>query len=842
MTCHSRQRRINVSVVILGASALCLAGLPPCLRGPALREAGSASAAVPRTIHYQGKLTEPDGSPIVGEHTVTLRLYNGATAGSALWEEAHTLSLAKDDNGVFSVALGSVTPFTSAITFNEPLWLSTDIDSQGEFSPRQPLSAVTYAINADMLDGLDSTQLLAAAGTGITGVQAGGGLTGGGTTGALTFDVGAGTGLVVDPDAVRVDVGTTAGKIIQLDADGALPAVSGAALTNLRADALASGTLPDARLSSTVSLLGTSIESSEVTDGTLTAADTAATFLTGGAGITVAKGPASWEIASAGPGAVLTGVSAGLGLTGGGTTGTVTLDVGAGAGIVASADAISVDAGTGANQIVQLDAGGALPAVSGAALTALNADALASGTVPDGRLPSTVSRLGNSIESVEVTDGTLSAADTAASFLTAGSGVTINKGATSWDISAVGSGGDITSVTAGAGLTGGATSAEATMDVGAGTGIVVASDTVSVDVGTTDGKIVQLAAGGALPAVSGANLTSLDAANLASGTVPDGRLSSTVSLLGSTIESAEVTDGTLTAADTAGAFLAAGSGVTVSKGASSWQIDATGSGGTVTSVTAGTGLTGGIITGTGTVALSVPVAVADGGTGAATAPAARAALGAAASGANADITSLGGLTTPLSVGQGGTGAATLTLGGIVLGNGAAAVGSTGVLPKGSVVVGDGVTDPSVLSVGANGAILMADSAQASGLKWAAGCFPIGGADATGRAGTFQMAVFGMSDTNNRMDRLWPTPVAGTVTTLRAFVNQAPGGTNSWTVRLRKNAANASLTCTISGAATSCSASGTETVAVGDRLGAEFTEGGAAASTLGSGWSACLVPG
>lgn len=41
----------------------------------------------------------------------------------------------------------------------------------------------------------------------------------------------------------------------------------------------------------------------------------------------------------------------------------------------------------------------------------------------------------------------------------------------------------------------------------------------------------------------------------------------------------------------------------------------TGANGTVTSITAGTGLTGGTITGTGTVALSTPVSVANGGTG-----------------------------------------------------------------------------------------------------------------------------------------------------------------------------------------------------------------------------------
>lgn len=90
--------------------------------------------------------------------------------------------------------------------------------------------------------------------------------------------------------------------------------------------------------------------------------------------------------------------------------------------------------------------------------------------------------------------------------------------------------------------------------------------------------------------------------------------------------------------------------------------------------------------------LSVPVAIAQGGTGATTAGSAlvnlggtslgiglftatngataRASIGAAASGANSDITSLSGLTTPLSVPQGGTGLSTIpTNGRLLIGNG-----------------------------------------------------------------------------------------------------------------------------------------------------------------------------
>ncbi len=224
-------------------------------------------ADVPRTIAYQGKLTETNGVPLVGDHAVTIRLYDAATEGAKLWEEQHALSLTALDNGIFSLVLGAVTPFGQGISFNAPLWLTIEVDGGGEFSPRQPLSSVGYALNADTLDGLDSAALLAAAGQGdITAVTAGTGLAGGGDTGAVSLSV---------------DVGTTAGKVVQLDANGALPAVSGANLTGITASP------PDG-----------SVASAQIVDGTIAAADTAETFLAAGSGVTLAKSDASWTISA----------------------------------------------------------------------------------------------------------------------------------------------------------------------------------------------------------------------------------------------------------------------------------------------------------------------------------------------------------------------------------------------------------------------------------------------------------------------------------------------------------------------------------------------------------------
>jgi hypothetical protein len=159
MTQHFVERVVLQGWIAVFLVGTCLAGHRSPVTGHWSLGHPLAYADVPRTIHYQGKLVEPDGSPLVGEHTVTLRLYGAAAEGTELWEESHTLNLSQLDSGVFSVVLGSHIPFGSEITFNDPLWLTTEVDGQGEFSPRQPLSAVSYAINADLIDGLDSADL-----------------------------------------------------------------------------------------------------------------------------------------------------------------------------------------------------------------------------------------------------------------------------------------------------------------------------------------------------------------------------------------------------------------------------------------------------------------------------------------------------------------------------------------------------------------------------------------------------------------------------------------------------------------------------------------------------------
>ncbi len=431
----------------------------------------------------------------------------------------------------------------------------------------------------------------------------------------------------------RIDVGTTANKIVQLDATGKLPAVDGSQLTNLPTAAETDPTVQ--AINGLVKSNGTTITAATPgTDYVATEADPAVKAINGlvkSNGTTISAAvpgtdylttnqniTLSGDITGSGTTAITTTVSkingstwpanASGSLTNDGSgnltwvpaggSGTVT-SVGAGTGLtggpITTSGTLSVDVGTTANKIVQLDGTGKLPAVDGSQLTNLPA-----GTETD----PTVKAINGLVKSNGTTISAATAGTDYQAPLVSGTNIKTINGASvlgAGNITAVTTETDPT-VTAINGLvkSNGTTISAATAGTdylapnGNGSALTnlnasnLASGTVPtarIDVGTTANKIVQLDGTGKLPAVDGSQLT-----NLPTGTETD----PTVTAINGLVKS----DGSIISAATAGTDYLAPNG----NGSALTNLNAN-------NISSGT------------------LAIANGGTGATTAPTARTALG-----------------------------------------------------------------------------------------------------------------------------------------------------------------------------------------------------------------------
>ena len=106
---------------------------------------------VPQKINYQGYLTDSGGTPITSPPSMglimTFKIYDVATGGTALWTETQAVTVT---DGIYSVVLGSVNPIN--LSFDTQYYLGVEIGTDGEMTPRQPLTSVPYAFSSNETD------------------------------------------------------------------------------------------------------------------------------------------------------------------------------------------------------------------------------------------------------------------------------------------------------------------------------------------------------------------------------------------------------------------------------------------------------------------------------------------------------------------------------------------------------------------------------------------------------------------------------------------------------------------------------------------------------------------
>lgn len=124
----------------------------PNAKKPAL---AALPTAPPRILSFQGRLTDASNTPITAESSLRFGIYNDLTAtGSALlWQETQTVT--PDENGIFSVMLGTNSPISQTLFANNAgLYLGITVGTDTELQPRQQLATVAYASNSETLQGL----------------------------------------------------------------------------------------------------------------------------------------------------------------------------------------------------------------------------------------------------------------------------------------------------------------------------------------------------------------------------------------------------------------------------------------------------------------------------------------------------------------------------------------------------------------------------------------------------------------------------------------------------------------------------------------------------------------
>jgi len=190
------------------------------------------------------------------------------------------------------------------------------------------------------------------------------------------------------------------------------------------------------------------------------------TLLTAGTGVSLSYDDSAGTLTINGQQGDITGVNAGAGLTGTASSGDATLNIGAGTGITVNADDIAIDLkdedDMSSNSASHAASQQSIKAyVDASILTKDNTDEITEGS-----------------SNLYFTDARARAALSATGDISYNSSTGV--------FSFTNDAGDIESVVAGSGLTGGATSGAATLNIGGGTGISVAADAISVNMGAFD--------------------------------------------------------------------------------------------------------------------------------------------------------------------------------------------------------------------------------------------------------------------------------------------------------------------------------------------------------------------
>lgn len=324
------------------------------------------ASALPRLVRFGGTVKDLNGSPLTGVVGITFAFYSEKTGGAPLWLE--TQNATADSNGHYTVLLGSTKPEglpADLFTSEQARWAGVQVSGQAE-QPRVLLVSAPYALkagDAETIGGLPPSAFMLAAppiigstttsnsAATVTPLTATDVTTTGGTLNYLPIFSGADT--IIDSAVFQTGSGTTAKVGIATTTPATTLDVNGAVTIRgmLTLPAVGTATATAGDVSQGLNFVASSYSSTSATAVNQTFrwhAEAAANDTTAPSGTlnllyglgTAAPAETGLKISSKGvftfatgqtfPGAgTLTGITtaAGSGLTGGGTTGALSLKV-----------------------------------------------------------------------------------------------------------------------------------------------------------------------------------------------------------------------------------------------------------------------------------------------------------------------------------------------------------------------------------------------------------------------------------------------------------------------------------------------------------------------------------
>jgi hypothetical protein len=112
------------------------------------------NAQVPRTISFQGYLSDASGNPLIdGTHSFVFTVFDQATGGTPLFTEAQSVVVVR---GMFNAILGSSTSggIPQSVAADRPYFLDVAVDGGASLAPRTPMTSVPYALRAAITDAV----------------------------------------------------------------------------------------------------------------------------------------------------------------------------------------------------------------------------------------------------------------------------------------------------------------------------------------------------------------------------------------------------------------------------------------------------------------------------------------------------------------------------------------------------------------------------------------------------------------------------------------------------------------------------------------------------------------